>query len=414
MKRRNISHVLAEALGDTAVVFLRGARQTGKTTLVRDTGESVFGRRRYITLDSPLALTAATDDPVGFLSANDGKLTIDEAQRAPELMLAVKAEVDRLREPGRFLLTGSANVLSLPKVADSLAGRMEILTLEPLSQGEINGVREDFISRLFSPIFEPTGAHEQYSRRRILEAACAGGYPEALTRAKGRRRDAWFESYVTTLLERDVRDIASIHDLGSLLRLVSLLAARSATLFNQSEISRSSGIPMSTLGRYIALLEAIFLVAPLHAWSANIGKRLVKSPKLHIADSGLAAYLCGASADSLGGDPLTAGRLVETFVVGEIRKQRGWTEHPARLYHYRTHGGEEIDLILEDRAGRIAAVEVKASESITTNDAKPISKLRDELGDRFVRGAVVYAGGEFIPIGDRVFAVPMGELFAAR
>ncbi|MDR1020272.1 MAG: ATP-binding protein [Synergistaceae bacterium] len=411
MNRRNISSSLLDALADTPVVFLRGARQSGKTTLVKSLFEGDGNARNYATLDSGTALAAALRDPAGFLDGLAKPLTLDEAQRAPGLLLAIKEDVDRRRRPGSYLLTGSANVLTLPKVADSLAGRMEILTLYPLSQGEIAGAREDFIARLFDESHAFASPSSRYSRENLLKAVCAGGYPEVLSRKSEKRRAAWFESYITALAERDIRDLSNIQDRSGIIRLLGLLAARSAGLFNQAEISKVSAIPNSTLSRYISLLESTFIIYFLPSWSPNLGKRFVKSPKMHLTDSGLAAHLCGAGSDRLGRDGSLAGRLFESFVVGEILKQSSWSEHPVRLYHYRLQTGDETDLLLEDRSGNIAALEVKLSHTVARRDVQGLARLRDSLGDRFVKGAVIYSGRETIPLGDRLIALPAETVF---
>ncbi|MEA4855377.1 ATP-binding protein [Solidesulfovibrio sp.] len=416
MNKRTIFTQLMEALADTPVVFLRGARQTGKTTLVKQLAEEVAGEentRQYISLDSATALAGALDDPTGFLQGLKKPVIIDEAQRASALMLAIKEDVDRERQAGRYLLTGSANILTLQGIADSLAGRMEVLTLYPLSQGEIAGTREDFIRALFQKNFPFQVAEStSLSKEALLEAIVLGGYPEVLSRATSRRRAAWFDSYITTLVERDIRDIANIQDISGLIRLLRLLGARSGTLHNQAELSRSVGMPGSTLGRYIPLIEALFLIWFLPAWSSNLSKRLVKSPKLHVCDSGLACHLCGADTERLAGDLTLAGRLLESFVAGELLKQSSWTEHPVSLYHYRSQSGEEVDVILEDRAGHVAAVEVKLAAGVASHDIKGLVSLRDALGNHFARGVVVYTGQEVIPMGDRIFAIPIGMMFA--
>ena len=327
-------------------------------------------------------------------------------------MLAIKEDVDRERHAGRYLLTGSANVLALPGIADSLAGRMEVLTLYPLSQGEIAAVREDFIAALFTKDFPVRASATVVAKDALLEAMAVGGYPEVLSRSSANRGAAWFDSYITTLVERDVRDMSNIQDISGLIRLLRLLGVRSGTLYNQAELSRSTGLTTSTLGRYIPLLEALFLIWYLPEWSSNLGKRLVKSPKVHVCDSGLACHLCGADTERLAGDSILAGRLLESFVAGELLKQTSWTEHPVSLYHYRAQNGEEVDVVLEDRAGRVAGVEVKLAASVTRHDTKGLASLRDALGDHFVRGVVVYTGQEVIPMGDRIFAVPVGMLFA--
>jgi predicted AAA+ superfamily ATPase len=411
MNKRHLTSRILDALTDTPAVFLRGARQTGKTTLVKKLGTA--SQRAYISLDSATTLSAALADPTGFLRGLSKPVTIDEVQRAPALILAIKEDIDQDRQPGRYLLTGSANILTLSGVADSLAGRMEVLTLYPLSQGEIAGVQDDFIARLFiSDFFLNDGAPPwPWPRARLLQAMALGGYPEVRTRPKAERRAAWFESYLTTLIERDVRDIANLQDRGGLTRLLRLLAARSGTLSNASELGRASGLPTTTLNRYLAVLEALFLVWFLPAWSANLGKRLVKSPKLHLIDSGLAAFLCGTDEAGLATEPQLAGRLLESFITSEIRRQATWSEHQAELYHYRSHCGEEVDLVLEDRSGRVAAVEVKFSETLNPRDAKGLFHLRQALGKKFVRGAVLYTGAETVPLAENIHALPVGYLF---
>ncbi|MDL2328187.1 ATP-binding protein [Desulfosarcina sp. OttesenSCG-928-A07] len=417
MHARTLTQQILEALTDTPVVFLRGARQTGKTTLVKQLADKTFlsGNLsaetpwQYITLDSSTALASALNDPTGFLQELTKPVIIDEAQRAPGLMLAIKEDVDRKRHPGRYLLTGSANILALPGIADSLAGRMEVLTLYPLSQGEIAGVSEDFISALFQKefTFPKQETNPPLSREALLKAVCLGGYPEVLARNSAKRRAAWFDAYITTLVERDIRDIANIQDRSALIRLLRMFGARSGTLYNQAELARSIGMPNSTLSRYIPLLEALFLIWFLPAWSGNLGKRLVKAPKAHVTDSGLACHLCGADAGRLTEDPALAGRLVESFIIGEFLKQSTWTEHPVSLYHYRAQNGEEVDLVLEDRAGRVVGIEIKLSAGVTPHDAKGLSSLRDALGERFVRGIVLCTGQEVVPVGERIWAVPI-------
>lgn len=410
MNKRNITSRIYTALSDTPAVFLRGARQTGKTTLAKRFCED--GKRSYVTLDTVTALTAATEDPAGFVHELSKPVVIDEVQRAPGLFLALKEDIDRERQPGKYLLTGSANVLALPGLADSLAGRMEVLTLNPLSQGEIANVRDDFIARLFAPEFHDYDSDAKpWPKEKLLSAICAGGYPEILSRPLAERRAAWFEAYLTTLVERDVRDIANIQDKGSLTRLVRLLAARSGTIHNMADMGRTIGMNATTLARYLAVMEALFLVWYLPAWSANLGKRLMKSPKLHMTDSGFACYLCGADEGRLHTDPVLAGRLLESFVASEIQRQATWSKKDVTLYHYRSQSGDEVDLLLEDRAGQVAAVEIKLSESLSPRDSKGIQHVRDALGDRFVRGVVLYSGPQVLPLGERIFAAPISMLW---
>jgi len=382
----------------------------GKSTLVQDVIADRDGAN-YVTLDDLTVLGAARADPAGFLSGlGAGTVAIDEVQRAPELLLAIKASVDRDRRPGRFVLTGSTNVLALPTISDALTGRIEVLRLRPLSQGELSGAVEDFIGRCFAPapLFRPT----PISRNDLVERIVAGGYPEAIQRS-GDRRSAWFEAYLTTIVQRDVRDISRVEDLAALPRLLTMLATRAAGLLNLADVSRSLGMALSTVNRYLAILEAIMLVEPVPAWSANLGRRLVRAPKVGIVDSGLIAHLQGMTAERLRSDPDRIGSLLEAFVVEEIRRQSTWLAMAPALFHYRDGSGNEVDTVLEQRDGRIVGIEVKASATVTRGDTKGLRALQSLTGDRFVRGIVLYAGAEVVPLGDGLMAVPIPNLWAA-
>jgi uncharacterized protein len=407
MFQRNISTNLTDAMADTPVVLLNGARQTGKSTLVGLYMETVTDGR-YVTLDDATILAAATQDPAGFVSGFDGPVVLDEVQHAPGLFPAIKVAVDRDRRPGRFLLTGSADVLLLPNLSESLAGRMEILTLWPLSSSELAGSKDSFVDRVFS---KDKLSSEQpiESRREILKRITTGGYPEVISRKSARRRDAWFSSYIMTILQRDVRDLANIEHLTLLPGLLRLLAARSSSLLNYAELSRTLGLPQSTLKRYMSLLEMTFLVQPLLPWSANLGKRLVKSPKVMLCDTGLTAHLLGI--DSAEEPPAhVIGALVENYVVMELKKQIGWSTTRACIFHFREQTGKEIDVILENAAGQIVAVEVKASSTVDKNDIKHLKFLREKLGNKFVRGIVLYLGEEQVSFDETIQAVPLGYL----
>ncbi len=409
MYYRNIATALIESLSDSPVVLLNGARQTGKSTLVQKLAAGEHPAR-YITLDDAGVLAAAHNDPAGFLAGLEGPVILDEIQRAPELFLAIKAEVDRERKPGRFLLTGSADVMLLPRLSESLAGRMEIHTLWPLSQGEIGGVKAGFVDALFSED-TPGTIHNSPGREELSKILTTGGYPEAVSRRNDTRRQAWFASYVTTILHRDIRDIANIEGLTALPRLLSLLAARATSLVNFAELSRSSGIPQSTLKRYISLLETTFLVQVLPAWSGNLGKRLVKSPKLIISDTGLLSYLLGADGGRLRSDSTLAGSVLENFVVMELLKQIAWSRARPRIFHFRTQSGLEVDIVLEDTSGSCVGIEVKAASSVGAGDFKGLRALAEALGKRFIKGIVLYTGRETIPFGEKIFALPLGSLW---
>jgi hypothetical protein len=413
MYQRHILGALRDALSDSPVVLVNGARQTGKSTLVKAFSE---GERpaAYVTLDDATVLSAASGDPAGFLAGFRDPVVIDEIQRVPDLFRAIKVEVDRARTPGRFLLTGSANVFLLPRVGESLAGRMEILTLWPLSQGEMEGRQERFVDALFSetPSVALTvkGAGD---RRDVIQRVLRGGYPEAVSRAAGARRDAWFGAYLNTILQRDVRDLAHIEGLTELPRLLSLMAARTASLLNMSELSRSSGMAQTTLKRYLALLETTFLVHRLPAWSRNLGKRLVRAPKVFINDAGLAAYLIGVDETRLTRNATLLGALLENFVVMELRKQVGWSRTRVTLFHFRTQTGQEVDVVLETPDGRLAGVEVKAGATVDAGDFKGLRVLSDAAGESFACGVVLYTGTNTVAFGDRLYAVPIAALWHA-
>ena len=406
MYGRNIESELQSAIADTPVVLLNGARQTGKSTLAREHARS--HSIPYVTLDDATQLAAATSDAQGFLAGLGDRAVIDEVQKAPGLFPAIKMSVDRDRRAGRYLLTGSANVLLLPQISESLAGRMELITLLPLSQGELQSRREWFLDGVFAASLPPCQSGEGID---LKGAVLAGGYPEVLLRAAGKRRDAWFAAYITALLQRDVRDLANIEGLTDMPRLLSLLAARVGSLLNLSELSRSSGIPNTTLKRYLSLLQATFLFQPLPAWSSNRGKRLIKSSKIHLIDSGLTAYLTGVTRQSLDRDPVFYGHLLENFVVNELRKQTGWSDARVEMHHYRTTTGREVDILLEDAAGHLVGVEVKASATVVRKDFLGLDALAEDTGRRFVRGIVLYTGTESVSFTESYLALPVSTIW---
>lgn len=404
---RHLEPRLRAALRDTPVVMLSGARQSGKSTLaLRIAAEAGLP---YVTLDDATTL-AATRDAAAFLRGLGERAVIDEVQRAPWLFPAIKMAVDHARRPGRFLLTGSANVLLVPKVSESLAGRMEILRLWPLSQGEILGIRERFLEALFArhrPALPPNRTREQD----IESVITRGGYPELVARDSAARREAWLSAYVTTLIERDVRNLANIEGLSDLPRVLGLLAARTGALLNVAEVSRDSGVAHTTLKRYLALLKAAYIIAPLPAWSRNVGKRLIKTAKLYFPDSAVAAYLGRASTEGLRADRGMLGRLLENFALGELRKQSDWAERAVEIHYFRTAGGQEVDFVLEHRDGRIAGIEVKAARTLSGSEFGGLQMLAAATGGKFVRGVVLYLGERALQFADRLWAMPVSALW---
>jgi len=403
MLRRHITEALDTALRDTPVVLLVGPRQAGKSTLA----QTRVPPERYVTLDDATTLSAAQRDPTGFLAPFDELTVIDEVQRVPELLLALKVAVDRRRQAGRFLLTGSANVLAVPRVADSLAGRMELLTLYPLSQGEMQGRREGFLDAVLGE--QLPKAPRVPSGPDVIRRILRGGYPDAYGRAEGRRR-RWFASYITTVLQRDVRDLAHIEKLTAMPDLLALLAARTGGLLNLADIGRGAGVPYATLQRYMALLQTTFLVRIIPAWATNLGSRVTKAPKVAFLDTGLAGALLGVSEARLPQEPTRWGGLLENFVGTELLKQASWHPDAPDLHHFRTPQGAEVDLVLE-WDGRIVGIEVRASQTVTGGDLKGLSALAELAGQRFHRGLVVYLGGRVVGFGQNFHAVPLTALW---
>ena len=420
MYARHIIRNIKESLADTPVLFLRGARQTGKTTLMRDVLRR-YVNARYVTLDNAAMLSAALADAAGFLagsrtefSAGDlagsrlgiQPLIIDEAQKVPGLFPAIKELVDRERMPGGFILTGSANVMAGQKVADSLAGRMETFTLWPLAKAELENSEANAVDRLFAERMDWGMA----SGADMVRAVAVGGYPEAVARTSPRRRAAWFESYVSAIVERDVRDLANIQDVGAVAALLRLLATRAGQLLSYADLSRSLGLPQTTLKRYMALLRQTFLIWELPAWSANLGRRLTKAPKLMFTDTGLATALLGQDEKGLATERGQLGNLLENYVTAEVAKQAAWAQTRVALHHLRAYAGQEVDLILEDCRGRMVGVEVKATATPRSDDFKGLKLLAEAFPDRFVRGVVLHLGREAIPFDRGLWALPAAGL----
>ncbi|MFC1629058.1 ATP-binding protein [Gemmatimonadota bacterium] len=409
---RKISKPLQDALDVSPIVLLQGPRQSGKTTLVRDCIAQATPRQ-YMTFDDLPTLAAARNDPQGFIRGLQGPVIIDEVQRIPDIALAIKAEVDRNKTPGRFLLSGSARALVLPQLSEALVGRMEMLTLWPFTQGELLGCEETFLDRCFSDDL-PSSRRAELTRADYISRAVTGGFPEAVNRKKFQQRDNWFGGYLSTLLQQEVRDLAHIDRLTEIPRLLSIIGSRSAALLNTSTISREAGIPNSTLHRYLTLLEAVFLIRFIPAWSANLGKRLVRAPKVILTDSGLLAHLTGFSLEYIEngqGSSLEVGRILETFVITEVMRQLSWSQKGISLFHFRTHTGQEVDLVLEDRKGSLTGIEIKASETVRAEDFNGLQFLAEARPKKFRNGILLYTGSEVVPFGKNLFAVPMAALW---
>lgn len=403
---RGAASRVREAMNDTPVVLVNGPRQCGKTTLVR----SMFGTERaYFTLDDETTLASAKTDPVGFIRQVDTAI-LDEVQRAPELLRAIKNTVDADRRPGRFLLTGSANVLALPTASDSLAGRMEVVTLLPLALSETRQGKGNFLDRAFAgDIATPTNA---LIGQALIERVLIGGYPDMISRTNPRRRSAWAREYIRAIVERDVREIADVERLDQMPQLLRALAHHSGQLLNFAQLAGQVGLDDKTARRYIGLFENLFLVRRIQPWFRNPLKRLVKTPKLFFLDSGLLATLTGVTTDRILRDRSLFGALLETFVANEVFRLATWSDVQLKCHHYRDKDQDEVDLILEDDAGEMIGLEVKAAATVTTQDFRGLRKVAAATGEAFKAGWVLYDGEKILPFGEKLAAIPLSCLWS--
>lgn len=403
---RKVRPLVEAALVDTRVVLISGPRQAGKTTLAKQLAGS---SRPYITLDDTAALSAARADPVGFVRGID-RAVIDEVQRVPELMLAIKESVDRDDAPGRFLLTGSANLATAPMIADSLAGRMATISLLPFAQSELRSTPGRLLDRLFNGE-EPAAEGEGAFGDALIMLVLRGGYPEALRRTTAARRTAWLDDYVSQILDRDVREIANIDQLDRLPRLLQVLAEHAGQLVNNSTFGAALGLSSVTAQKYVAILERLFLIRTLAPWSSNRLSRLVKTPKLHFLDSGLLAALREDEEEALLQDRSRFGAVLESFVASELLKLASWSERRMSFSHYRTKDQDEVDVVIEDRRGRIIGIEVKASATVRPQDFRGLRQLQEAVGDRFVRGLVLHDHDRVTPFAEKLQAAPLSILW---
>ena len=396
-----------KALLDTPVVLLAGPRQAGKTTLVRQFAERGLD---YLTLDDELILLSAREDPVGMIRNLD-RAVIDEIQRAPQLLLAIKKSVDEDRRPGRFLLTGSANLMALPTVADSLAGRMETLLLLPLSQSEIENRPANWIDSIFAgeilTTVTPVLGNE------LVERVLRGGYPEAIVRPTAKRRIAWARQYIDAIVQRDVRDIAEIDKLDQLPRFLRALAQTDGQMCNYSETGGQVGMDGKTVSRYIGVFEQMYLLKRIDVWARNRLKRVVKTPKLQFIDSGLLAMLMDVTVKDVQEDKSRYGHVLESFVFGELYKYTTSADDDYRLLYYRDADKFEVDIVIENTAGQLVGVEVKASTTVKERDLRGLKKLSSLAGDQFTAGVLLYDGDETMPLGSNIWAAPLSTLWGS-
>lgn len=403
---RYLADYAAEVLSDTPVTLIHGARQTGKTTFAEILGNK--HGHEYITFDDENQRQAALSDPQGYVRQLPKRVILDEVQRVPDLFLSLKAAVDRNRMPGRFILTGSANIMLLPHIADSLAGRIEVLNLHPLAQSELNKRKPELIQRLKERNL--SGLSPDSTPLNLPELLTRGGYPSALARGSSMRRGVWYHQYIQSIVLRDLKELTQIHSIDSLPRLLKNIAGNTAHLLNVSDLATPFQLTRPTIKDYFTLLRHVFLVYELPVWHSNKNKRLVKTPKVHLNDSGLACGLLGISQTDLQFDRQLLAQLLETFVFNEFQRMLSWQPGQGQLYHYRDKDGYEIDLILELSNGKIIAIEVKAAESINQKDFRTLKNVRDRIGEQFIAGYVFYNGVSTLPFGDRLHALPLSLL----
>ncbi|MGH8905751.1 MAG: ATP-binding protein [Egibacteraceae bacterium] len=405
---RSIASSVVTALADTPAVVVNGPRQSGKTTLIR--GLRYPGSVEIVTLDDPAARAAAAFDPRAFVERVADTLAIDEAQLEPRLFRAIKATVDADRRPGRFLLTGSSRLLAAPDMADALVGRVEIIELWPFAERELAApAGPSFIDIVFD---QPAALlrGRTMTRGDVIERALRGGFPEAIKRQPA-RRGAWFGSYVRTLTERVIRDVADLQRPSEMPRLLRLCAARTGTELNTTALANELAIPARTVSGYLAHLTSAFMIWLVPAWSTNLSAKVVRRPKLMLTDSGLAAHLQGVTAQRLEHPDGPLGPLMETFVATELLRQLSWSTTRAALFHFRDRSGIEVDLLLEHPDGRVVGIEVKATGTPRTDHLRGLRFLADRLGDRFTYGCLLTTAPEATPFGGKLAALPISALW---
>lgn len=407
--KRNVQENLLHTIANSPATLITGARQTGKTTLIQKIG--LTEGFHYVSFDDLFAQGAAEADPIGFIENLSKPVILDEVQSAPKIFLPMKKDIDQHREPGRYILTGSANPLIIPKLGDSLAGRMQIIHLWPLSQGELRGVKEEFIDNIFAKN-SMEFAFTKASKNSLIELAIKGGYP-ALQHIEGERIIyGWLNSYLTSLIQKDITDLAKIENLHSIPNILQALATRAGSILNERDISRSVGIPLTTVRRYLQLLQHLFLIFPLPGWYRNLTKRIIKSPKIYFVDTAILLHLLGFNYERLVNNPIMLGYLIENFIIVEIMKQLTWCQSIVKPYHYRSHDGSiEVDLVLESTAGKVVGIEVKSSETISHDDFKGLKQLQQDCGKEFHQGILLYCGKSHYSFGNNLQAIPITALW---
>lgn len=411
---RNLQATVVELIEEEPVIVLQGARTVGKSTLLR--GCAGARGASVLDLDDLTTRRAVEADPSLFMTGGPDPICIDEFQHVPQVLDAIKAELNSDLRPGRYLLAGSTRYATLPAASQSLAGRAHVMTMWPFSQGELRGHSEGFLTTLIEdPGSLASAAPSVTSRTAYEEMVLAGGFPLALGRRPGAARDRWFRDYVSTVVERDVLEIRNVRQRDVLPAVLRLLAGQTAQVLNGSRIASGLGLRKELVSDYVQLLEAVFLIHRLQAFGRTLAARVRHLPKVHLVDSGLGAHLLGITQAKLSRrDPATLtefGHLVETFAVNELVKQASWGTNPVRFSHYRTGDGAEVDLVAETSDGRIVAIEVKAAASASAADFRGLKQLQDRLGEQFVAGVVLHLGPRSFRQDARLFALPLDRLW---
>lgn len=411
MYPRHLLPLIISSLEDSPVVLLIGPRQSGKTTVMTKISEE--NGYEFISFDSIASQAAALEDPVGFIDSKKKPIILDEVQRVPQIILPIKVDVDKHRQMnGRYALNGSANPLLVPKLGDALTGRMLLLQMWPLSQGELVGVQESFLDRVFAKDFGPSEVI-QFSRKELLEKVCLGGFPGMLLAKNERARKAWCDSYLSLALQKDVQELAQIEGVLHISKLLQIAATRVGSTLNYADLANTAGIPRTSLVRYMQLLHSLFLLHSVPAWSRNLGKRLTKAPKVYFIDTGVLLHTLDFDEKRLEETPSIFGGVTENFVVNELCKQITWNiKKRVKIYYCRFSDNQsEIDIILEDERGKVVGIEVKSGETPSRDDFKHFNQLKELVGNDFLRGIVLYSGKEKLPFGSGNWAVPISDLW---
>lgn len=404
MFKRTAMSIIKEALSISPAVLLSGARQVGKSTLSLGLG------LEYRVFDSLTDRESALNDPIGYIESLPRPLCIDEIQKAPQVLEAIKLSIDKNRINGTFLLTGSANILDMKMTKDSLAGRIIEIALWPLSQKEIwYKPYENVVDMLFKADFNNLNITKREPEQ-IYQAIIDGGYPEVLKISSARGKALWFDSYISTYVERDIRDVAELRDVASFIRFYNIITPRSSTLLNRSDLANNANISEVSVNNYLTMLEMIYQVSLLMPYSSNISKRFIKSPKFFLNDTGILTHILNITTTQELLVSSKRGEIVETFVFAELKKHISYSLTMPKMYHYRTNDKKEIDFILE-KGDKIVAIEVKASQSISNEAFKYIIDFQNKTKDKKIIGVVLYMGRDIIPFGESRYAMPISLFF---